>query len=217
MIRTFMLLLAGILWLSNTVRAQEQQKPHERAKSSKSLTDYKWDASLDMYHIFWGYGSVMLRYAPNESGAYRFVINNISVGKRKDQQYTDSLGNPDNDPLTIYKKESYNVSLQAGYEFRRTSGRHQIFYGFDMDFYGNFFDEHPASIMQSRIYNFGLIPFAGLKYRIADRLSLSAELGCSLRYNLVKGLSEHKIKVHKGQSWDFSFHSLRLINLSYHF
>ena len=149
--------------------------------------------------------------------AYRFVINNISVGKRKDQQYTDSLGNPANDPLTIFKKKSCNLSVQAGYEFHRTSGRHQIFYGFDMDFYGNFFDEHPASIMQSRIYNLGLIPFAGLKYRIVDRLSLSAEVGCSLRYNLINGFSENKIKVHKGQSWDFSFNSLRLINLSYHF
>lgn len=217
MIRTFILLLAGSLWLSYGVQGQDQKKPPETAKSSKVPIDYKWDASVDMYHIFWGYGIIMLRYAPNKNGAYRFVINNINIGKRKDQQYSDSLGNLNNEPLTIYKRKSYDLSVQAGYEFHRTSVRHQIFYGLDMDFYGNFFDEDPASIVQSRIYNFGIIPFAGLKYRIIDRLSVSAELSCSLRYNLVTGFNEHKIKVHKGQSWDFSFNSLRVINLSYHF
>ena len=68
MIRVLILLLAGTFWLSHNVLSQDQQKPPEKVQSNKSLNDYKWDASLDMYHIFWGYGSVMLRYAPNKKG-----------------------------------------------------------------------------------------------------------------------------------------------------
>jgi hypothetical protein len=177
----------------------------------------KWDVSLDLYQLFYsGSGNVMIRYSPTPKGAFRLSIGNSSIGNRKNLQYLDSTGARLNDPYVLLKTKGSNLSLRSGYEFHKNSGRHQLYYGLDAVFiytyFGNFDPVLPASI-----HNFGLTPFIGVKYQILNRLSLSAELSCSLSYRVLKGFNDEHRVVSKDKSYYANFEPLRFINISYHF
>jgi len=218
MIRAFFLLLVGTFWFINTVHAQDQQKPPEKAKSMKSLNDYRWDISLDIYNLFRGYRNVMLRYAPKKNGAYRLSIDHHFTGYADEASYRDSItGIVGNKSHVVYKVWNYYVIAQLGYEFRKNLGRHQLFYGTDIGVDFHYLKAEAPYLYTSRRLDGGLYPFAGLKYRITDRLSISAETSISLIYHGARDYGRDSHPIMTSQRFSSYFNPLSAINVSYHF
>ncbi|WP_439580929.1 hypothetical protein [Dyadobacter bucti] len=218
MIRAFHLMLIGIFWLMNTVCAQDQQKPPEKVKLIKSINDYKWDVSLDIYSLFRGYRNVLLRYAPEEKGAYRLSIDHHFMGYADEASYRDSTtGVISNKSQVVYKVWNYYVIAQLGYEFRKNLGRHQLFYGADIGADFHYLKAEAPYSYTSRRLDCGISPFAGLKYRITDRLSISAETGISVNYHRARDDERHPHPIITSRRFSSYFDPLSAINISYHF
>ncbi|MCF0050118.1 hypothetical protein LXM25_08630 [Dyadobacter sp. LJ53] len=216
MTRTFILLLAGMLWLNYQVLGQE--KPPEKAKqTSKEFKDYKWDASLDMYYIFYGYSTVMIRYAPKLKGAYRLSIGHHTAGFDNDLKYVDSLDDPLNDPALRVSSRNYKVVAKVGYEFRKNAGKHQLIYGLDVNIaYDDLKQQNPIYHPERRFAG-GLYPFVGLKYRILNRLSISAETTISIHYTKSQSFNEDGSLTYARRYFGSDFNPLSALNVSYHF
>jgi hypothetical protein len=214
MCRTFILLLAGMLWLSLHVHGQE--KPPEKVKqTNKDFKDYKWDVSIGLHGWVGAYSNLMIRYSPKSKGAFRFSLENHDSRITKDWFLTDTLGNSINRP--VVKDKSFNVVAIVGYEFRRNSGKQQIFYGVDLQPSINNYTDHKQTSYPLRIYGLGLNPFIGIKYRILNRLSISAETSFSVKFEASRAhdLNDKFIRW-KSKNIYTSFNPLRVINISYH-
>ncbi len=217
MIRTFILLLAGSLWLSYDVQGQDQKKPPETAKSSKVPIDYKWDASVDMYHLFRGHSNVMIRYAPRKKGAYRLGIADHLFGRGKDVFYRDSTGVIHDTVKMVHKMRYYYVVAKVGYEFRKKAGKHQLFYGTDIKFTFHRDRSEPPAFDHPKTFECGLYPFVGFNYRISDRLSVSSEMAVSLSYKRYWSYDPDNRPLTASQSLNSLFDPLSAINITYHF
>ncbi|MCF2486895.1 hypothetical protein [Dyadobacter sp. CY347] len=216
MIRTFILLLAGTLWLSLHVYGQEKP-PEITKKASKEFKDFKWDASIDMYYIFYGYSTVLLRYAPKSKGAYRLSIGHHTAGVQEDYTFVDSAQKPLEDPAISASNRNYNVVAKVGYEFRKNAGQHQLFYGLDVNIaYDNLKQREPIYHPERRLSG-GLYPFVGLKYRILDRLSISAETTIAFNYTNWRTYTEDGYLAHSNKHFGTHFNPLSALNVSYHF
>lgn len=176
---------------------------------------YKWDASLDVLNLFKGFSGVMIRYSPGYKGAFRFAIGNVSHVKNEHTQYYDTTGTVPQQQL--YKRKTFNISTLLGYEWRKDYGRHQLFYGTDLGFDYNWAREYVVTLYPAKVYSMSVHPFVGLKYRISNRLSISAEALFTARYSTVKSFGPRKTVKSKGETYGFAFDPLRLINVSYHF
>ncbi|TLU99084.1 hypothetical protein [Dyadobacter luticola] len=212
-------LLAAMYFSVNAAFAQQPiEKPPEKTKfNNKDLTAFKWDASLNVYQLFRsGSGTLMLRYAPHKNGAYRLSLGLLNSGTNKYQVYQDSLGSPSTDPY-VFRKIGRALEIQLGYERQKNVGRHQLFFGMDAQAYYSYDHSQPSMILPIRMYVLSAIPFVGIKYRILNRLSVSAETGASFSVRLYRNLDFDKNIIAKQTGYFLSFESLRVINLSYHF
>ncbi|MCF2500896.1 hypothetical protein [Dyadobacter chenhuakuii] len=214
MMRAFILLLAGTLWLSIHVYGQEKP-PETTKKASKEFKDYKWDVNIGLHGWVGAFSNLMIRYSPKQKGAFRFSLENHDSRKTKDWFLTDTLGNPIDRP--VVKDESFNVVAIVGYEFRRNSGKQQIFYGVDLQPSINNYTDHKQTSYPLRIYGLGLNPFIGLKYRILNRLSVSAETSFSVKLEASRAhdLNDNFVRW-KSKNIYTSFNPLKVINISYH-
>jgi len=210
--RTFILLLAGLIWLN--YQAQGQEKPPEKTKTPvKEFKDYKWDASIGVNNWGLGYSNLMLRYAPKLKGAYRFSIENHNSSVGKDHYYADSSGNA----VAHRIMKNFQAVTSLGYEFRRNKGRHQIFYGTDLQFSFRTSDDRMRDFYPNRAFAFGIHPFVGIKYRILNRLSVSGETTLLFDYNIEQafGSSKH-VKTSNRSYFSTYYNAIQIINVTYH-
>ncbi|MCF2493596.1 hypothetical protein [Dyadobacter chenhuakuii] len=212
MMRTFILLLAGTLWLSIHVYGQEKP-PETTKKASKEFKDYKWDASIGLIGWVGSFGNLMIRYAPKSKGAYRFSLENYDSSSGKDYYYADSAGNA----VPYRLMDNFNAAATLGYEFRRNSGKHQLFYGADFQFSYHKSHDQRYDPFPNQTYGFGLNPFAGIKYRIINRLSISAETALIFKYNIEQTLHADKETTRsRTRYFNTYFNAVRIINVTYH-
>ncbi|WP_149241885.1 hypothetical protein [Dyadobacter sp. 32] len=195
--------------LGNTVSGQGLKAQKD------SLVLFKWDVSLDVLNLFKGYRGVMIRYAPGSRGAFRLAISSLSHSTDEHFQYYDTTGTVPQHQL--YKRKTFNLSTLLGYERRKDYGRHQLFYGMDIGVDYNWAREYIVTLYPAKVYSIGVHPFVGLKYRVSNRLSISAEALFTAQRKIVKNFGPRNIVASKSNSYGFALDPLRLINISYHF
>jgi hypothetical protein len=158
----------------------------------------------------------MLRYAPDSKGAYRFALEG-GINRFEATFLDDTLYN------STYIQNGANLGIRTGYEWHKNVNRHQFFYGTDVGFTfrsnrAYWVDPQGPEFAPSRDYVFAIQPFAGIKYRLLDHLSVSAE--CSLNLSFLKRNileADKKTIVNRSKSYSGSFVPLRFLNISYHF
>lgn len=164
-----------------------------------------------------GHVGFMVRYSPNQKGAFRLAIDNIEFGKIRVTQYTGTIDGPRLDTILIANIKYGYGQQRIGYEVHFNSERHQLYSGVDLGFEYNYERHNPGLAYSARKYKFSAHPFVGVKYRLLNRLSLSAELGGALTYKRHSLIAHNRDIVSKDELWAFTMDSIHLLNISYHF
>jgi hypothetical protein len=188
------------------------------SKKEPNRSEYKNELNLDLYSLLRsGTTTVMFRYAPHSHGAYRFALGNSSASHRNAYVYSDSSGKLNSIPMKTLDSKAVAANARVGYELRKNSGKHQLYYGLDFEFNYYSFYVKPHDILPYRNYGYSLVPFVGVKYRLLGRLSLSVEMNGSVSYRILKIRTLTGDPAAKDTYFDFAFDPLRAINVSYHF
>ena len=189
--------------------------------NSLDTDSLNWEASIDMYNLIkTGSGTVMLKKMSPKGGAYRAALTG-NIYKLTHELLKDTTGNQQYGKFT---ENARNVGISVGYEWRKSSQRHQLYYGADLGFthsshrYDYSQGWHGNRFSPTIGYTYAIQPFAGIKYRVHKHVSISAECNFSLRYLFVKNLQfDSDAIVDKGKTIGLEFTPLRFINISYHF
>ncbi|MCE7061345.1 hypothetical protein [Dyadobacter sp. CY343] len=214
--KTLLLAFLTICWLGADAFSQQTTKPPEKAVDAK--LPFKWDVTLKLYPLIaTGHMGIMTRYSPNEKGAFRLAFENIEFGKTKSVQYIVVVDGPRLDTVRVTTSKFGYGYQRIGYEIHFNSGRHQLYCGMDLGFAFAYDRYNPADARGSRRYDLSANPLVGLKYRVLDRLSLSAELAGSLAYHHRSLIAHNRDIINENMMWTISLDNFYMFNISYHF
>ena len=214
--KTLILTFLTICWLGADAFSQQAKKPPEKAVNAK--LPFKWDVSLNLYPLIRsGHLGFLIRYSPNQRGAFRLAFDNVQFGKTKSTQYIGVIDGPRLDTIRVTTSTFGYGTQRIGYEVHFNSGQHQLYCGMDLGFFFNYERHNPGIAHTSRMYQLSANPFVGLKYRVLDRLSLSAELSGQLLYQLRSVIAHNRETMSDNKLWALSVESSHFFNISYHF
>ncbi|KAA0991515.1 hypothetical protein [Dyadobacter aurulentus] len=214
--KTFLLPLLATCWLGMNAFCQQATKPPEKAVNAK--LPFKWDLTLHLVpHLLNGNVGFMARYSPNQKGAFRLAIDNVEFGKTKSAQYIGVIDGPRLDTIRVTTVKYGYGRQRIGYEIHFNSERHQLYSGVDLGFAYNYERHNPGLAYSARKHDFSAHPFVGVRYRLLNRLSLSAELSGELKYQRQSLIAHNRDTISKDELWAITIDSIHLLNISYHF
>ncbi|WP_439556017.1 hypothetical protein [Dyadobacter sp.] len=214
--KTLFLAVLTFCLLGTDAFGQQATKPPEKAGDAK--LPFKWDLSLNMYPLVkTGRLGFLIRYSPNQKGAFRLSFDNVQFGKTKSAQYIGVIDGPRLDTIRVTTSTFGYGTQRIGYEVHFNSDQHQLYCGMDLGFFFYYERHNPGIAHTSRMYKLSANPFVGLKYRVLDRLSLSAELSGQLVYQLSSVIAHNRETMSDNKLWALSIESSHFFNISYHF
>jgi hypothetical protein len=209
----------GALWMLGLILGLFPKTQAQSALSSKNdlVNTYQWDVSLDLYRLLrFNNPVVMVRYAPNDRGAYRFSIGDDTGGRRFRQFFDNQLA---------VDEKTRGFLISSGYEWHKNRNRHQLYYGADLELGHQYvkqkiFVSTTGEFAPSSSYQINGYAFVGIKYRITKELSLSMEGAIRPGYSLhllksIDGTGSKNFGV--GHTFNLGIIPINHLNISYHF
>lgn len=179
---------------------------------------YNWDASLNLFELRdIGEQGISAQLRRNfQKGGIR-IAPSIGISRTTVRDSTKNV---------LTKSNNSGFGIRLGYEWQKQTDKHQLFYGADVSYsYSVSKTTVDPSLpvtgvfLPVRRHAYSLSVFAGVKYFLTPRMSLSGETHLYLSYLNNRNYSDFDFNGLGGQSslTELRFRPLRNLNFAYYF